>query len=187
MQGKYYLCGNKSTPSPDISDRQTPRDGTRPTGEDGRACRLRGLLTLAAGLIVGDIVGEAVFVAGVAGEVFGQELSGAANAVKDAVGEVAFAKVDGNLLGDFLPEFVAATGMDGGVANNGELANARSDKDEDAVLLFGFVHAQVLEGFLRGSHGVGRLLAADENADFAAGVLFSLANGFDNGVVLQLI
>ena len=48
--------------------------------------------------IVLDLVGEFVFVAGVRGEVGGQEFAGFLDGVNDALGEVGFFEVAGHLL-----------------------------------------------------------------------------------------
>jgi len=138
------------------------------------------------GSIVGDIVRKLVFIAGEAREMFGQQFAGARDPVQDAFAEIPLAEMGGDFVSDFLPEFIAATGMNCGVSNNRKFSHARRDENQNAIFLFSLVHAQMQKRLLRGSHRVFGFLAADEDPDFAAGFLFGLTNRLDDCVVLKL-
>ena len=104
----------------------------------------------------------------------------------DAVAEIPVSEMGGDFVGDLLPEFIAATGMNGGVSDDGKFPDPRRDENQDAVFLFGLVHAQMQKHLLRGGHRVFGFLSAYEDADFAAGLLFGFGNSFDDRVVLKL-
>lgn len=112
-------------------------------------------------LIRSDVVGELILVTGMARKMFSQQRGRAIDAVQNAFGEIAAAEMRGNFLGDFLPKCVAALGMNSRVADNRKLPDARSHENQNTILLFGFVHAEMDERLLRRGHGVIRFLAAD--------------------------
>jgi hypothetical protein len=141
---------------------------------------------LVSSSIVRDVVGKLVLVAGMAREVFRQQFSGAQDSVQDTVGKIAFPKMGRNLPGNFLPEFVPALRVNGGISDDGEFFHARRNENQHGVFLLRFVHAQMSKRLLRGGHCVFRLLATDEDADFTPRLFLGLPDGFDDGVVLKL-
>lgn len=115
----------------------------------------------------------------------GQKFSSAADAMNNSLGKLAFAEISGHLVRDFFPKFIAAALMHRAVADDREFSNARCDEKQNAIFFRALVHAQMMEHFSGGGHGVIRFLAADEDADLAAHFAFDLGNLLDDGIVLQ--
>ena len=76
--------------------------------------------------------------------------------------------------------------MYGCIADDGKLAGARRDKNQNAVAMVGLGHAQPVKLFLRHGDGVIHVFSADEDADFTGSLLLGGLDGGDNLIVPQL-
>ncbi len=63
----------------------------------------------------------------------GEQLAGLDDAVFDGIGELALSEMVGHGMGDLLPEVIAAAGVDGLVAQDGELLTQRGHEDQHAM------------------------------------------------------
>ena len=78
--------------------------------------------------------------------------------------------------------------MHAAVANHGELARPRCQKDQHGIAFTGFLHAEPGELLLRRRHGVGHFcVVADENPHLAGGLLFRRANSGNDFGFAQLL
>jgi len=113
-----------------------------------------------------DLVGQLIRIAGPPGEMFGQQFTGFSDTVNYARGELGFAEVTRHLVGQLRPEIVTAARMDPRIANHCELVRARRHKDQDAIMVPGFLHAHLDEVSLGAGERVRDQLSADEYPDF---------------------
>ena len=119
-------------------------------------------------------------------KVFGEQFAGFLHAVKYAGCEFGFAKMTTHGIRQFLPEFIPALRVNGGIADNGKLVRAGSHKNQHAVPCRRSIHAQTQKFLLRGSHRVVNMFRADADANFAGGFAFGITNRRDNVVVMQM-
>lgn len=134
-----------------------------------------------------DLIRQFIASFGLWRKMCGEQFASLLDAVNDAGSEVGFFEVAGHFLGQREPESIAALLMHGRVADDGELAGARRDKNQNAVPVMGFGHAEPIKLFLCRRDGVVHVFTADENADFAGSFLLGGLNGGDDVIVPQLV
>ena len=126
-----------------------------------------------------DAVGQFVAVVRQTRKMRGQQFARLADAVEDALREFGFLEIAGHLARHGLPEFIAATIVNTFIADDRKLPGLWRDKDQDAVPVVGFGHAQSHKRRLRRRNRILDFLVADKNADFAGGLLLGFADGRD--------
>jgi hypothetical protein len=119
-------------------------------------------------------------------EMFRQQVAGLLHTVDDAGHEFRFLKVASHGVRQLPPEFIPALRMNAFITNNGKITRARSYKNQHAVPLGRFIHAQTQEFRLRRGYGVVNVFIADAHPDFSGGLVFGITNRLDNFVVVQM-
>ena len=130
-----------------------------------------------------DLIWQLIAVAFATREVLGQQSSRTLDALSEALGEFAFAESGAHQGGEFAPECIATLRVNALVSDDGEIARARRDEEEDAVALLGGAHVEQIKLLARSGHGVGALAMRDEDPDLTRGALLCCLNGAEDGFV----
>lgn len=132
-----------------------------------------------------NLVGELIYIIRAPGEMLREDFAGRRDAVDDSVGELALFEAAGHLIGDFLPELLAAFGVDAFVAEDGEVARFGGDENQHAVAIFGVGHLHALELELCAGDRIGRLGIGNEDTNLAGGFCLGGLDGGDNFGVFE--
>lgn len=134
-----------------------------------------------------DLIGQFIAGSRLRREMRGEQFTGFLDAVDDTGSEFGIFEVAGHFFRQHLPKSVTALLMHRRVADDGKLARARRDKNQNTIAMLRFGHAQPVKLRLRRRDGIVHIFTADEDADFAGSFLFGGLDGGDDVVVPELV